>query len=43
MRARLVREASSGLDSNQKQSNVLLYVIAAVALLVILGGQGILY
>jgi hypothetical protein len=43
MRQRLIREASSGLDSDQKQTNTILYVILGMALLVILGGQGILY
>ena len=43
MRQRLMREASTGLDSNQKQTNVILYISIAVAVLVLLGGQGILY
>lgn len=43
MRARLMREASTGLDSEQKQTNVILYISLAVAVLVILGGSGILY
>lgn len=43
MKERLRREASTGLDSNQSQTNVILYISAAVALLVLLGGQGILY
>ena len=43
MRERLMREASAGLDSEEKQTNVLLYISIGVALLVILGGQGILY
>lgn len=43
MKDRLAREASSGLDPDAKQTNVLLYIIGAVAVLVILGGQGILY
>jgi hypothetical protein len=43
MKQRLIREASSGLDSDQKQTNSLLYVLLGVAVLVILGGQGILY
>jgi hypothetical protein len=43
MRARLLAEASTGLDSDSKQTNVLLYVIAAVAVLVILGGKDVLY
>ncbi len=43
MRDRLRREASTGLDSNQSQTNVILYISAAVVLLVLAGGQGILY
>lgn len=43
MKERLMREASTGLDSNQSQTNVILYISAAVAVLVLLGGQGILY
>lgn len=43
MRARLMAEASTGLDSNQKQTNVILYISVAVAILVLLGGQGILF
>lgn len=43
MRERLIREASTGLDSEQKQTNVILYISIGVAILVILGGQGILY
>ena len=43
MRQRLMREASTGLDSEAKQSNVILYIGVAVAVLVALGGQGILY
>lgn len=43
MRERLMREASTGLDADQKQTNVLLYIIVGVALLVVVGGQGILY
>merc|ERR1711862_1065417 len=43
MRERLLKEASTGLDSDQKQSNVLLYIIVGVAVLVVLGGNGILY
>lgn len=43
MRARLMAEASTGLDSNQKQTNVILYISIGVAILVLLGGQGILY
>jgi hypothetical protein len=43
MKERLRREASTGLDSNQSQTNVILYISAAVAVLVLLGGQGILY
>lgn len=43
MRARLMKEASTGLDSEQKQTNVILYICVAVAGLVALGGGGILY
>ena len=43
MRARLMKEASSGLDSEQKNPNTILYVSAAIAVLVVLGGKGILY
>ena len=43
MKERLLREASSGLDSEQKQNNVILYIILGVAVLVVLGGQGVLY
>lgn len=43
MKERLRREASTGLDSNQSQTNVILYISIGVAILVILGGQGILY
>lgn len=43
MRARLLAEASTGLDSDSKQTNVLLYIMAAVGVLVLLGGKDILY
>ena len=43
MRERLIREASTGLDAEQKQTNVILYISIGVAILVILGGQGIFY
>lgn len=43
MKERLRREASTGLDSNQSQTNVLLYISVGVALLVLIGGQGILF
>ena len=43
MRERLRREASTGLDSNKSQTNVILYISVAVALLVLVGGQGILF
>ena len=43
MRERLMREASTGLDADQKQTNVLLYIMIGVAALVVVGGQGILY
>ena len=43
MRERLLAEASSGLDSEKKQTNVILYISVAVAILVASGGSGILY
>lgn len=43
MRARLMREASTGLDPDKKQTNVILYISLVVAVLVILGGSGILF
>jgi hypothetical protein len=43
MRARLMKEATRGLDSDQKQTNVILYISIGVVVLVLLGGQGILY
>lgn len=43
MRARLMREASTGLDAEKPQTNVILYISIVVAILVVLGGSGILY
>jgi hypothetical protein len=43
MKDRLRREASAGLDSNSKQTNVILYISAAIVILVLLGGQGIFF
>jgi len=43
MRAKLMREASSGLDSEKPQTNVILYISVVVAILVGLAGSGILY
>ena len=43
MKERLMREASTGLDSNESQINVILYISIGVAILVLLGGQGILF
>jgi hypothetical protein len=43
MRNRLLREASSGLDSEKKQVNVILYISVFISLLVLIGGQGILF
>jgi len=43
MRAKLMKEASSGLDSEVKSTNTIFYIGAAIAVLVILGGKGILY
>ena len=38
-----MREASTGLDADKAQTNVLLYIILGVAALVVLGGAGIFY
>ena len=43
MKERLMREAGAGLDSNQSQTNVILFISIAVVALVALGGQGILF
>ena len=43
MKARLRREASTGLDSDAGQTNVIWCICVAVALLVAVGGRGILY
>ena len=43
MRQRLMSEASTGLDADKKQTNVILYIMLGVAALVILGGEGIFY
>lgn len=43
MKERLKREASTGLDSEKSQPNVILFISIGVAILVALGGQGILY
>lgn len=43
MKERLTREAATGLDSDQKQTNTILYIMAAVAVLVVLGGKDILF
>jgi len=43
MRERLLRESQVGLDSESKQTNVILYVSIAIALLIGLGGKGILF
>jgi len=43
MKARLMAEANTGLDSNQKQTNTILYISIAVVILIALGGGGILY
>ena len=43
MRDRLIAEASSGLDSESKQTNVILYIMGVVGVLVLLAGQGILF
>eukprot|EP00547_Thalassionema_nitzschioides_P014661 CAMPEP_0194238118 /NCGR_PEP_ID=MMETSP0158-20130606/4947_1 /TAXON_ID=33649 /ORGANISM="Thalassionema nitzschioides, Strain L26-B" /LENGTH=105 /DNA_ID=CAMNT_0038972303 /DNA_START=65 /DNA_END=382 /DNA_ORIENTATION=- len=43
MKAKLLAEATSGLDSETKQSNSILYIMGAMAVLVVLGGKGIFY
>lgn len=43
MKERLRREASTGLDSNERSPNTILYISAAVVVLVALGGKGILF
>lgn len=43
MKERLMREASTGLDSNQGNTNVILYISVAVVILVALAGGGILF
>jgi hypothetical protein len=43
MKEKLRREAATGLDSDKKQTNVLLYIMLGISALVILGGQGIFY
>lgn len=43
MRAKLMKEASTGLDSDKPQTNVILYISIVVAILVALAGGGILY
>jgi hypothetical protein len=43
MRARLTAEASTGLDSEKPQTNVILYIGIVVVILVALAGGGILF
>eukprot|EP00550_Attheya_septentrionalis_P002094 CAMPEP_0198291530 /NCGR_PEP_ID=MMETSP1449-20131203/9026_1 /TAXON_ID=420275 /ORGANISM="Attheya septentrionalis, Strain CCMP2084" /LENGTH=98 /DNA_ID=CAMNT_0043990183 /DNA_START=217 /DNA_END=513 /DNA_ORIENTATION=+ len=43
MRERLIREASTGLDSDKPQANVILYISVAVLLLVLAAGKDILF
>jgi hypothetical protein len=43
MKARLMAEASTGLDSDKPQTNTILYIGVVVAVLVGLAGSGILY
>lgn len=43
MRERLIREASTGLDADKPQTNVILYISIGVAILVLLGGNGIFF
>ena len=38
-----MREAQTGLDSDKPQTNVLLYIMGAVAVLVLLGGKDFFY
>lgn len=43
MKAKLMAEASTGLDSEKPQTNVILYISVVVVILVALAGGGILY
>lgn len=43
MKAKLMAEASTGLDSEKPQANVILYISVVVVILVALAGGGILY
>lgn len=43
MKARLTAEASSGLDSEKSQTNVILYISVIVVALIALAGGGILF
>ena len=43
MKDRLIREASTGLDSDKPQTNVILYIGIVVVILVALAGGGILF
>jgi len=43
MRAKLMNEASSGLDSEKPQTNTILYISVVVVALVALAGGGILF
>ena len=38
-----MREAATGLDADKPQTNVILYIILGVSVLVLLGGAGIFY
>lgn len=43
MKAKLMAEASTGLDSEKPQTNTILYISVVVVILVALAGGGILY
>jgi hypothetical protein len=43
MKARLMKEAATGLDSETAQPNVILYIILGVAVLAVAGGAGVFY
>jgi hypothetical protein len=43
MKQRLMKEAGTGLDSDSKQTNVILFIIIGVAVLAVAGGAGVFY
>jgi hypothetical protein len=43
MKERLIREASTGLDSDKPQTNVIAIIGVVVAILVAVGGKDILF